>query len=127
MKGRPLHERLGFAFQGLLTGWRREHSFRAHCFMALMVLVAMIMVRPPPVWWALVAIVVGLVFAFELFNSAMEALIDLLHPGVHPEIKVIKDMLSGAVLTTGIVAVMVGVALLVAQAPIFLRDWGVLR
>jgi diacylglycerol kinase (ATP) len=94
MKGRPLPERLGFAAEGLRTGWRRERSFRTHVVSAALALATLLLLRPAPVWWAIVAVVVALVLALELLNSAMEGVIDLLHPGIHPEIEAIKDMVA---------------------------------
>ena len=82
------------------------------------------MLRPAPVWWGLVAVTCALVLALELLNSAMEAVIDLLHPGIHPSIKVAKDMLAGAVLSISIAAVIVGIAMVVATAPKFLAEIG---
>jgi undecaprenol kinase len=127
VKGRPLHERLGFAFSGLRTAYRREHSFRAHCAMAAAALVALIVLHPSPVWWALFAIIAALVFALELLNSVIEVMLDLLHPEVHPEIKAAKDMASGAVLVIGMAALAVAVALIVARAPELLHQWGWVR
>jgi len=114
MKNRPFHERIGFAVAGLKAGWLRERSFRTHCLSAFAALVALILLRPPAVWWAVVAMIAAAVMALELLNSAIEGIIDLLHPGLHPEIKIIKDMVAGAVLIASIAALMVAAALLVA-------------
>lgn len=115
MKGRPLRERVGFAAEGLRTGWRRERSFRTHIVSAGLALAALLLLRPAPIWWAAVAIVVAMVLALELLNSAMEGVIDLLHPGIHPEIKAIKDMVAGAVLVVSLAALAVGAAMVVAN------------
>ena len=123
MKGRPLRERLGFAVAGIAAGWRREHSFRAHVGLASGALVALLAARPAPIWWAMFALAAGLVTACELVNAALEALIDLLHPGLHPEIKAIKDMLSGAVMLAGAAAAGVAVAFVVADGPGWLAIW----
>jgi undecaprenol kinase len=58
--------------------------------------------------------VISFVLAAELMNSAFEALVDHLHPERHPEIRVIKDVASGAVLLTSIGALVVGFLLLCA-------------
>lgn len=113
MKNRPLYQRIGFALAGWREGWRRERSLRTHGVFAGLAGLALIVLRPPPVWWALVAVVVALVIALELINSALEGLIDLLHPGVHPEIKVVKDMVAGAVLSISIAALLVAAALMI--------------
>lgn len=113
MKGRPLHERLGFAVEGLRTGFRRERSFRTHVVAAIAAAALLVVLRPAPVWWGLVAVVVALVLSLELLNSAIEAVIDLLHPGLRPEIKAAKDMVAGAVLTISIAALVVAGAMIV--------------
>jgi len=114
VKNRPLRERVGFAVAGLKSGWLRERSFRTHCLFALAALVVLAVLRPAPIWWAAAAVVAAIVMALELVNSAMEGVIDLLHPAIHPEIKIIKDMLAGAVLIASISALIVAAALLAA-------------
>lgn len=112
-----MHERLRFASAGIGEAWRRESSFRAHVGMAAAALVLLLVTRPAPAWWAAFGIAAGLVMACELFNSALEALVDLLHPGLHPEIKVVKDMASGAVMLAGAAALVVMIAFVVASLP----------
>jgi undecaprenol kinase len=113
MKNRPLRQRIGFALAGLGEGWRRERSLRTHCVFAGLAVVALLILRPTPIWWALIVVVIALVIAFELLNSALEGLIDLLHPAIHPEIKVIKDMAAAAVLALSIAALVVAAAMVV--------------
>jgi len=124
VKNRPFRERLGFALDGIRTGWLREGSFRTQTGIAALAAVGLIVLRPAPLWWAIVAVTVALVLALELLNSAMEAVIDLLHPDIHPSIKVAKDMLAGAVLVISFAALAVGVALVFDAGPAFLREIG---
>jgi diacylglycerol kinase (ATP) len=125
MKNRPFHERLGFALAGLKAGWQRERSFRTHVVFAALAALALLILRPAPVWWGLVAIVVALVMALELVNSAIESIIDLLHPDRHPEIKAVKDMVAGAVLTISLAALVVALALVIEAGPAALVRLGV--
>ena len=124
MKNRPFRERLGFAAEGIRTGWRRENSFRAQTRLAALALAALIVLRPAAIWWGLVAVTCALVLALELINSALEAVIDLLHPGIHPSVKVAKDMLAGAVLTISLAALVVGLAMVADTGPRFLAEIG---
>lgn len=114
MKNRSLLARIGFAVAGWRAAWTRERSFRTQVGFAGFALLALLMLRPSPIWWAIVAVTCALVLALELINSALEGLIDLLHPAIHPEIKVIKDMLAGAVLAISCAALVVALALAVA-------------
>ena len=115
MKNRPFHQRIRFAVAGLRDGWRRERSFRTHVMFAVAALVALLVLHPSPIWWALVALMVALVWSAELFNSALETMIDHLHPAKHEDIRVVKDMAAAGVLVLSVAALVVAVALLVAQ------------
>ena len=123
MKRRPLRARVGFAAAGLREAYARERSFRTHGRFAVAALTALLVLRPAPLWWALVATVVALVLAFEMMNSALEGFIDLMHPGLHPEIKVAKDMAAGAVLVVSIAALVVAGCLVWSAGPAALARW----
>lgn len=111
MKNHPFHKRLGFALAGLRQCWRTESSFRTHVAATMAVIVALLMLRPAPIWWAIILLVSLLVMAFEALNSALERLIDHLHPEIHPEIGIVKDMAAGAVLLLSVGAVIVAACL----------------
>lgn len=125
MKNRPFRERIGFALAGWREAFAREASFRTQLGMAGLAAVTLVVLRPAPVWWALVGLTCALVLALELINSAVEAVIDLLHPGIHPAVKVAKDMLAGAVLVMSCAALLVGVAMVVETGPRFLSELGI--
>ena len=122
MKNRPIHERMGFALAGIREAFVREQSFRIHVRTLIAAVVVLVVLRPPAMWWAAIAIVAGLVMAMEMINSALEGFIDLMHPGVHPQVKVVKDMASGAVLLAGIAAIAVAICLLIAVGPRFVGE-----
>ena len=113
-KNQPFHRRMGFALAGITETWRRERSFRAQVGVAVLVIVALAVSRPPLIWWALVGFIIFAVLAFEIVNAALETLIDHLHPDIHPEIRIVKDMAAGAVLLIVLGAVVVGAVLLAA-------------
>ena len=123
MKNRSLLARIGFALAGWRAAWVRERSFRTQVGFACLALLVLLIIHPSPFWWALVALTCALVLALELINSALEGLIDLLHPEIHPEIKAIKDMLAGAVLAISCAALVVGVALVAAYVHAVLQSF----
>jgi undecaprenol kinase len=127
VKNRPFRERLGFALAGWRAGWRREASFRTQAMLAGAALLGLVVLRPAPIWWALIAILVALILALELLNGAIESVIDLLHPGLHDEIKAAKDMVAGAVLAISAAAVLVGLALVVDRGSTVLHELGMIR
>ena len=117
MKAQGFRARLGFAFAGIFIVFRREQSFRIQCLLGLGAAAATAVLRPGWVWAALVALSIGLVFAAELANGALEYLIDRVHPEIHDEIKYAKDAAAGAVLLTSMAAACVGVAMLISAWP----------
>jgi undecaprenol kinase len=112
MKGQSFIKRMGFALQGLRLALQREISLRTHLSVAAAVLLVLLFMRPAALWWAILALAVGLVLVTELLNSALETLIDRLHPEAHPEIGAAKDMAAGAVLVASVIAIVVGAAFL---------------
>ena len=58
--------------------------------------------------WCAVIGAIGLVWAAEAFNTAIEALTDLVSPGEHPLAGRAKDIAAGAVLCAAITAVVIG-------------------
>ncbi|HEY3517333.1 MAG TPA: diacylglycerol kinase [Gammaproteobacteria bacterium] len=110
MKNQSLFYRLGFALTGLGTTWRNENSFKTHVVATVAVLGVLFWLKPAPLWWAIAALTIGLVLAAEVFNTAVEGLVDHLHPEQHPAIKVVKDCAAGAVLVASIAALGVAAA-----------------
>ncbi|WP_374486328.1 diacylglycerol kinase [Zoogloea sp.] len=112
MKGQTLFRRFGYAFNGIITAFRRERSMRVHGIATLGVFAFLAATGAPLLWWVLVTLAVGLVLVAEMANTAIETLADLLHPGQHPEIGIAKDVAAGAVLIATLVAIVVGLAYL---------------
>ena len=109
MKNRAFLERFGFAWSGLRSAWRSEASLRTHIMMTSLLLVVLLILRPALIWWALCGVMVTLVIAAELINTALEHLADHLHPEQHPRIKIVKDCAAAAVLILSIGALWVAV------------------
>jgi undecaprenol kinase len=106
MKNRSFIGRCGFALNGIREALRREQSFRIQVGAAALVIMLLLVLRPAPIWWGLFLLVIGAVLAFELLNTALEALMDRLHPEKHDSIRVAKDCAAGAVLVMSFVSVL---------------------
>ncbi|GAB4037534.1 diacylglycerol kinase family protein [Spirosoma gilvum] len=100
-----------FAGQGILDLFRFENNAKVHLLIAGLVLAVGFWVHLTSTEWAIILTQVGLVWAAEAFNTAIEKLCDFVSPGIHPQIKAIKDLSSGAVLILAITAVLVGIVI----------------
>ncbi|CAN7582237.1 diacylglycerol kinase [Phyllobacterium sp. LjRoot231] len=94
---------------------RRERSFRTQILMAVLVVIGVLFLGASLAWMAIITLAIALVLAAELFNSALETLVDHLHPEFHAEIRVVKDMAAGGVLLVSLGAAVVGVLFFLAQ------------
>ncbi len=112
-KNQSLPRRLGFALAGLGHALRVERSLRTQGAVFALVVLALLVLRPGALWWAAVMLASAGVLAAELFNTALEALADHLHPEQHPRIRIVKDCAAAAVLIAALGAVAVAVALAV--------------
>ncbi len=104
------HRLLSFvhAGRGIATMIRSEPHAKFHVFAAVVVVVAGIRFGIGRGEWLALALAIGLVLCAEAFNTAFEALCDVVSPERHPEIGRAKDVAAGAVLLSALAALAVG-------------------
>ena len=115
MKNLSFLKRFNFALQGICGAWRTESSFRLQLLAIPLVAVSLVFLRAGATWWAIIALTSGSVLAAELFNTALEKLIDQVHPEQHPSIKIAKDCAAGAVLILSFTSIFVFISFLCAR------------
>jgi diacylglycerol kinase (ATP) len=91
---------------------RTQRNMRFHVVVAVLILVASLLVGVSKLELALLVLTILLVFVTELFNTAMEFVVDLTTKEYHPLAKLAKDVSAGAVLVSSVGAVLVGYLLL---------------
>jgi diacylglycerol kinase (ATP) len=107
MKGKPFSDRLVFALEGLRAAFRHEASFRFQCIAAVGAISVTVLLEPPVFWVALIVVMVVLVLAAELFNTALEHLVDGLHPGQAEFVRIAKDCSAAAVLVFSMASMLI--------------------
>lgn len=98
-----------YAFNGIRLLITKEHNAWIHCFAAVCVVTAGILLEISKMEWIAVVIVIGAVLSAEAVNSAMEALADFVSPEYSEAVKRTKDLAAGAVLLMAIAAAIVGI------------------
>ena len=99
----------GFAWAGLRHVYRTQANFRIEVWAAALALTLTFLLRAPP---APILLSCALVLSVELLNTALEAVVDLVTPELHPLAKVAKDAAAGAVLVASVGALLVGMTVL---------------
>lgn len=99
----------GFAGRGILNLFRYENNAKVHLLAAVCTVGVGCWLRFSITEWAIILTQIGLIWAAEAVNTAIEKLCDVVSPGHNQTIGNVKDMAAGAVLILTIVAVVVGV------------------
>ncbi len=85
---------------------------RTHFIASIVVLLAVLFLKVTPLEFALLALSILAVLCAEMFNTSVEAIVDLVSPGYHPLAKTAKDTAAGAVLITACGAAIMGYLIL---------------
>ncbi len=105
---RRLIRSFGHAFAGISYGLRTQANLRIHIVITIGVIAAGLWLQISPIEWAILAVTIMIVLSAELFNTAIEAVVDRVGNEPHPLSRIAKDTAAGAVLIGAIGAVIVG-------------------
>jgi diacylglycerol kinase (ATP) len=105
-------ESFRYAFGGLWYMLRTQRNAWIHAVATVCVVSLGAWLGLDHVEWAIIALTVGLVWMAEFVNTALEAVVDLASPDIHPLAKVGKDVGAAAVLIAAITSVVVGLLIL---------------
>jgi diacylglycerol kinase len=114
--GNYLQQRLRsfkYSFEGIISFLRSEPNSRIHAAATVVVVVAGFYCRLSGSQWIAILVVTGMVWISEMFNTVVEKIMDHLSPEIHPRVKWIKDVASGAVLIAALVAAITGAVIFI--------------
>jgi undecaprenol kinase len=105
----------GYSFEGVAHAFKFEPNFRFH--LAALIVVGFMgwYLRLSSSEWLWIAAVSAIVIMAELFNTAIEVLVDLVSPEIHPKAKIVKDLASAAVLVAAILAATIGLIIFIPK------------
>jgi diacylglycerol kinase len=109
--GRTLRS-FGYAVAGLGYLVRTQPNFRVHLAATVAVVVVALAVGATPVETAVLLLAIGLVLVGEACNTALESVVDLASPAIHPLARVAKDVAAAGVLLAAIIAATTGLLIL---------------
>ena len=102
-----------YAWQGIRQCVGREQNLSFHLIVTVLVIGAGFAFGITPGEWTAICLCIGLVVSAELFNTAIERLVDLVSPQRHPLAGQVKDIAAGAVLVCALAAIAVGLIIFV--------------
>jgi len=99
------------ALEGITYVLKTQLNARIHAAFTLAVFLLAGILKLSRLEWMILLLTVGLVWAAEIFNTAIEVGVDVASPDYDPKAKIIKDISAGAVLVSVIISILVGLLL----------------
>lgn len=103
------------ATSGLVYTFKTQRHMRFHIYVVLVVMLLGVFFNLGLREMLVLLFTISLVLVAEMFNSAIEATVDLVQPNYHPLAKFAKDISAGAVLITTIIALVVGSLMILGE------------
>jgi len=101
-----------FAFAGLSFFFRTQRNARIHLVLGLIACALGIWLRISRLEWLMLMFAITGVMILEGVNTAIETVVDLACPEIHPLAKQAKDLAAAMVLLASIAAMVVGLMIL---------------
>lgn len=98
-----------YAAEGLVSAAKSERNLKIHIVIIPLIISSGFYFSISPFEWLIVILVIGGMIAFELMNTALERVVDLVTEDYHPLAKQAKDIAAAAVLVYAITAAVIGV------------------
>ncbi|HOB90474.1 MAG: diacylglycerol kinase family protein [Bacillota bacterium] len=111
MRARNLRESFRYALAGLWHAFVTQRNMRVHACAAAVAAVAGVALGFSRVEMAVLVLTIVAVLAAELFNTSVEAVVDLLAQQHNEFARVAKNVAAGAVLVCAVGSVLVGLLL----------------
>ncbi len=121
VKTKKLANSFKYAFEGMITSFRKERNMKIHFLIMLLVIIFGFLLKISLIEWYLCIIWFAVVIGGELFNTAIEATVNIVMPFRNPKAKVAKDISAGGVLMLSIGAAVTGLMIFMPKIIEYIR------
>lgn len=98
-----------YAFTGIISSFKSERNMKVHVSIMTLVIICGILLKIEIWEWTTCLICFGIVISAELFNTAIETIVDMVCPNKDNMAKKAKDISAGAVLMNAIMSLIIGI------------------
>ncbi len=119
VKSKKIINSFKYAIQGILTSFKTERNMKIHTCIMILVIIVGILFKINKYEWIICVICFAIVIGGELFNTAIETVVDMVMPYKNEKAKLAKDVSAGAVLVLAMGAAIVG--FIIFMPKIFLK------
>ena len=104
-----------YAGEGIWTSFKSERNMKIHVFMMSLVILFGFLLHISLKEWIICIILFSLVIGAELFNTAIESVVDMISLEKSKQAKLAKDVSAGAVLVFAVASAIVGLLIFVPK------------
>lgn len=108
-----------YAFEGLILSFKTERNMKIHIIVMILVIISGILLKINKYEWIICIACFSIVISGELFNTAIETVVDLVMPYKNEKAKKAKDISASGVLILAIGTAIIGLIIFVPK--IFFR------
>ena len=121
-KNSSLLESFNSAFNGFLYVLKNERNLKLHIIIGIIVILTGLFFKISLNDFLILLLLITLVISAEVFNTAIEMILDLIEENRSSQIKVIKDISASSVLVVSILSVVCGYLIFVKNFPSEFRN-----
>ena len=104
-----------YAIEGFISSFKTERNMKIHILAMIVVVLLGFYLKLNLVEWCFITLAIALVIGAELFNTAIETIVDMVSPEKNPKAKLAKDISAAAVLALAIGAVLIGAIIFIPK------------
>jgi diacylglycerol kinase (ATP) len=111
-----------FAFHGVRLSFKKgEVNIKIHIVISFATIITSFLLNISALEWIAIIGCMGIVIAAELFNTAIEKVVDIISPEWNPKAGAVKDIAAGAVLILSCMAALIGVLIFLPKIIALIR------
>ncbi len=97
-----------YAIEGIISSFKTERNMKIHISAMIIVIICGILLKLDKIEWCIIIIAIVTVISAELFNTAIETVVDMISPEKNEKAKLAKDIAAGGVLVIAIGSAIIG-------------------
>lgn len=109
MKKVKIFNSFKYAIQGIISGIKKEKNMKIHILIMTIVIIMGLFFNINTTEWIICIILFSIVIAGELFNTAIETVVDMITLEKNEKAKIAKDVSAGGVLVLSIGSAIIGI------------------
>ncbi len=123
VKTKKIANSFKYAFIGIITSFRKERNMKFHFLIMLAVIICGFLFKISLLEWFICIMWIAVVIGAELFNTAIEATVNIVMPYRNPQAKAAKDISAGAVLMLAMGSAVSGLIIFLPKVVNFIKSF----